>query len=328
MSVAPVSVAIATYNSAAYLPETLDSVLQQTLRPAEIVIVDDGSTDETSQVVARYAGLANVQFHQLPHQGVGGAKAAVIARASQPLIALLDADDLWAPDKLARQVPVMLERPHVGVMYCRRWWIDPVGHRLDKREGELRRGNVLAEMFRDNFVCYSSAIVRREVFDQAGSFDSELPSAVDYDFWLRAARDSQFDYIDESLVAYRTGHANISRRAAARLRVALGIMQRFVANNPAALSSSFVRQCLAETYANLGLHLRDENRMRATAAYAQSCWLDPWQASTYRQWVSCYVPEHVRQIVRRMRGQPAKWQRTPAAESASSAKPEATVPIP
>ncbi len=145
-------------------------------------------------------------------------------------VAFLDADDAWEPTKLEKQLAVFRAKPEVGVVFCRRSLIDEQGNAIPRRGSTpplaLPRGAVLPQMFVQNFVCFSSAVVRRDVFSHVGAFDPQWDLAIDYDLWLRVAKHHRFDYVDEELVKYRTGHGNLSKKLADRVDTALSIMHR------------------------------------------------------------------------------------------------------
>src|SRR5204862_4856750 len=137
------------------------------------------------------------------------------------------ADDVWKPTKLEKQLAVFRERPDLGVVFCRRSLIDETGNALPPIPSPPPpRGRVLTEMFVQNFVCFSSVVVRREVFAHVGRFDPAWDLAIDYDLWLRVARHHAFDYVDEALVLYRTGRGKLSKRPSDRVATALSIMHR------------------------------------------------------------------------------------------------------
>src|SRR5262249_50775349 len=182
-----VSVVIATYNYGRYLAGALDSVLGQTFADLEVIVVDDGSSDDTAHVVSPYLLDPRVAYHRLDHRGQPAAKNFGIRLAHAPLIAFLDADDLWVPTKHEKQLALFESDAALGVVYSRRLLIDAEGRQLAYRQPVLYRGRVLEPMFRDNFVCFSSVVLRRAVFDEVGLFDEQLPLAIDYDLWLRVA---------------------------------------------------------------------------------------------------------------------------------------------
>src|SRR5205085_11008264 len=133
--------------------------------------------------------------------------------------------------KLEKQLALLAAKPTVGVAFCLRDLIDESGDPLpqgERRGSPPPSGRVLAEVFARNFVCFSSVVVRREVFDRVGGFDPGLGLGIDYDLWLRAARHYEFDYVPEALVLYRTGHGNLSRKLSDRIATACSVMHRAV----------------------------------------------------------------------------------------------------
>ncbi len=309
MSIPTVSVVVATYNYGQYLAQALDSICAQSFTDWEAIVVDDGSTDDTQAVMEPYLNDVRFKYIRTEHVGQPVAKNTGIRVARGIYIAFLDADDAWLPEKLALQVERMDRGPAIGVVYGRRQWIDSVGRPLQRSERVMRRGNVLPFMFRDNFVCFSSAMVRREAFEQCGVFNEQIPLAIDYDLWLRIAAGWKFDYVDEPVVLYRTGHANLSRRGEERLRVALGIMQRFLDEhgNREVLPSSVVRQAFAATYCSLGLVQRDRSIWRSLKSYSQAVKYQPLDLSSYRGILAALLPERARRNVRRALGRPQAW---------------------
>ena len=297
-----VSVIIATYNY-------VESALGQTLGDLEIIIVDDGSTDDTPDVVRPFLHDRRVQYHPLDHGGQPAAKNAGIRLARAPAVAFLDADDLWLPTKLEKQVALLKTSSHAGVVYARRMLIDEQGRPLHYDQPTLYRGRVLKPMFRDNFVCFSSALIRRAVFDDVGMFDESLPLAIDYDLWLRVAKKHEFDYVDEPLVLYRTGHASLSRRTEERLFIADRIMKRFLTEygGASALPPAVVRRARAETCYHIALARRGRSRWRALRWYLLALTWWPTCGPAWHGLASLPLPETVRRCLRMLLGRPADW---------------------
>jgi len=323
-----VSIVTATWNCGHYLPLAIESVLAQTFADWELLIIDDGSTDNTEDIVQPYLNDSRITYHRLEHAGQPATKNAGIERASGELIAFLDADDVWFPHKLKRQVELMRSNPALGVVYSRRQLIDPEGNELETPCPSLHRGQVVSPMFIDNFVCFSSSMVRRSVFEAVGTFDESIPMAIDYDLWLRVATRYPFDFVDEPLVYYRTGHSNLSRRAGERLEIALGIMNRFVAvsEQRSKLSQRTIRRAYSETYAHLAEHAVVNSKWRAAQWLARAitcspfCW-EPWRIMT-----SWATPRWSRKLVKRMLGMPTSQSQrriagTQLISSADSAVP-------
>ncbi len=315
-----VSVVVASYNYGQYLAGALDSVLRQTMPSFEVWIVDDGSTDDTPRVVERYLEDPRVRYHRTDHVGQPAAKNVGIQLATAPLVAFLDADDLWLPDKLARQLELFAAEPELGVAYCRMTLIDAQGARMQFEQPPLARGWVLPAMFRDNFVCFSSSMVRKAVFDRVGPFNEQIPLAIDYDLWLRAAADYTFDYVDAPLVLYRTGHANLSQRTEERLGVALDIMNRFRSVHPAAgkLLPGEVSRAYAETYGHLALAQRDRSRRAALGSLIQAARWTPLDLAIWRGVLALALPEFARQALRTALRRPNWRVRRPVADAPST----------
>lgn len=199
------SVIIPTYNYGHYLPQSLGSALNQTAPPFEIIVIDGGSTDNTPDVIKPYLADAHIKYIRTKNLGVSAARNTGIQMAKSELIAFLDADDIWVHNKLELQFP-LFNSPRVGVVYSLRQPFNEKGLIKDFEHVKVFRGSVLPYLMEHNFVCLSSAVVRRACFDKAGLFDTRLSQGEDMDLWLRiAAEDYEFDYVDQPLVHYRQG---------------------------------------------------------------------------------------------------------------------------
>lgn len=212
-AVAPtVSVILSCRDYAQYVGEAIESVLAQTFTDFELLALDDGSVDASVAVISRYLSDRRVRLIQCDGIGVPRAKALGTRLACGEFVGLLDADDRWHPTKLAQQVALLRAKPEVAVVATRRAIIDAHGRPQPPARDRLYRGHVSAHLLMTNFVCYSSALVRRSALEHVGSFDPLLALATDYELWLRLARHYAFDYVDAVLVDYRRGHASIGRR--------------------------------------------------------------------------------------------------------------------
>ncbi len=244
-----ISVVIATYNYGRYLAGAIASVLGQTFTDYEVIVVDDGSTDDTESVIRPYLSDSRIRYLRTEHVGQPAAKNAGIRDGTGRYVAFLDADDVWLPTKLEKQVAVF-ERsdPELGVVYCRRGFIDPDGREFTRDQRTPRRGDVLAPIFHRPFICFSSSVIRRDVLEEVGHFDESIPMSIDYDLWLRIALRYHFDFVDEPLVLYRTGHANLSTRLSERIWCVRKIIYRFLdeLGGRDRLDPAFVRMVLAE----------------------------------------------------------------------------------
>ena len=252
-----VSIVMAAKNYARFLPMAVESVRAQTFADWELHIVDDGSTDDTREVVQRFLSDPRIHYMQSDALGQSRAKNLGIARSSGAFVAFLDADDAWLPTKLEKQLALF--QKGTGVVFCRRSLIDESGKALPAMpQAAIPSGRVLTEMFKQNFVCFSSAMVRREVFSRVGRFDPQWDLAIDYDLWLRVAKHYEFEFVDEELVRYRTGHGNLSKKLSDRVATAFSIMHRALTRFGIAreVSPEVVAEGYASTCRTLGYVMR------------------------------------------------------------------------
>lgn len=257
-----VSVVMAAKNYARFLPAAVESVIAQTMTDWELVVIDDGSTDDTPVAVKPYLSDPRVRYVRSDKLGQPRAKNLGIALSRGAVIAFLDADDAWRPTKLEKQLALL--RDDVGVVFCGRELIDESGAKLAKQPAaNPPTGRVLDAMFVQNFVCFSSAMVRRQVFDHVGSFDPQWDLAIDFDLWLRVARQYAFAYVPEPLVLYRTGHGNLSQKLSDRVATAFSIMHR----HRNAVTRSAVVEGYGSTAITMGWVLRSAEPVTALGWY-------------------------------------------------------------
>ena len=199
-----ISVIIPSYNSAAYLPAAIDSALNQTVAPLEVIVVNDGSTDETPQVLERYQGRIVTITQE--NRGLSGARNRGIAAAGGNLVAFLDADDVWLPEKLEKQIEVPQRTPA-----ALDWSTRPRCSGTTKRactEGSIYgnpdqlAGACYAEFFNNNRVTSVDNGCGRECLAKVGIFDENIrrPTTQDWDLCFRIARYHELAYIDEPLI--------------------------------------------------------------------------------------------------------------------------------
>jgi glycosyltransferase involved in cell wall biosynthesis len=200
-----VSVIIAAYNSENIIIETIDSVLSQTLSDLEIIVIDDGSTDNTCQ---RIREIADSRIKLFPYQNGGVAKARNrgIAKAQGEYIAFLDHDDLWKPNKLKAQVSALEKSADAGVAYS--WTINMYSEENPVRYAKLSpvyvEGNVYSQILLYNFVgSGSNLLARREAIESVGEFDPTPLSNEDWDYYIRLAAKWSFVVVPEYHVIYR-----------------------------------------------------------------------------------------------------------------------------
>jgi glycosyltransferase involved in cell wall biosynthesis len=208
-----VSVVIPVYNAMRYLPETLDSVLAQTFTDFEILIINDGSTDNIIEWAIKITD-PRVEIISQVNQGVSIARNTGIHNAQGEYIAFLDADDLWKPTKLEKQVSCLDRSPEVGLVYTWTLLINEIGEPISIKYTSNHEGNIWQHILIGDIVCSgSSAMVRKSCFEKSGEFDPALSSAADFDMWTRIAQYYNFSVIKDFLLLYRRTSSSMSRNS-------------------------------------------------------------------------------------------------------------------
>lgn len=268
-----ISVVIASRNYGRYLRGALESVLRQTVPVSEIIVVDDGSTDDTPTVLHDYQ-QPHIRIFRTDGLGQARAKNLGIMHAHGTWIAFLDGDDEWLPTKLERQLPWMAN-PQVGVVYSRRVLMDATGREQPTPPGELLQGRITEALLERNPICFSSTVVRRTLFEAVGLFNTQQSLAIDYDLWLRMAPHTEFAFAAEALVRYRTGHANLSSRLGERVQTVLSILRRAVWRRPnRGVSARTIGEAWGSTYRTLAYMQRSRSLLSAVASYWRAAWYD------------------------------------------------------
>lgn len=216
-----VSVVMSVHNGDAYLDEALDSVLGQTFADLELVAVDDGSADRTGEILTAAAARDPrvVVLTNPTNRGLTASLNRALAATRAPLIARQDADDVSAPERLARQVAFLQTRPQVGLLGTAYHEIDAAGRHLTVRHPPVTDTGIRAQMLFHNALCHSAVVVRRAVLEGAGTpaqgyYDEQLPYSQDVDLWSRLLRHTQAANLRTPLVSLRKHPQNVSQRHA------------------------------------------------------------------------------------------------------------------
>jgi glycosyltransferase involved in cell wall biosynthesis len=215
------TVLIGTLNHAHLLPRAIGGLLEQTLVDLEVLVVDDGSTDNTEDVVL---GIHDprVRYLKLDPQGIARSLNRGLEEARADIVAVQDADDFSLPRRLERQVSVLEANPDIAVVGCLMREVDDDGNELPRRRLPIATGDVRAALMRFNPIPNTAAAYRRDLVRAAGGYDPRYRLAADYDLWLRLAEHHRIVNLDEELALRRMGSDNFGQsRERAMIREAI-----------------------------------------------------------------------------------------------------------
>lgn len=200
------SVVIPSYNRCSRLRAAVESVLAQTFADYELIVVDDGSTDDTPLLACEFG--SKIKYIRQLHAGVSAARNAGMRAGDSAYVAFLDSDDIWLPTKLAEQRKYIEETNASRITQCDELWVRN-GRRVNKAaRHEKRAGFIFADSLRLCMISPSAVIMRRDMFEEYGMFDESLPACEDYDLWLRITCREAVGLLNKNLVVRYAGHGD------------------------------------------------------------------------------------------------------------------------
>jgi glycosyltransferase involved in cell wall biosynthesis len=279
------SVIITCYNYGQFIDQCIQSVVSQTYRDFEIIVINDGSTDNTDEIIQPYLCDDRIRYVKQTNAGQANAKNTGIKKSNGQFIAFLDADDVWEKSKLEKQIK-LFQNAKIGVVFSRAKYINEKGEHLNYKSTlkylEPKSGNVTTHLFYDNFVPFSSSVVRHECFDKYGCFDETLEMAIDWDLWLRLSVGYQFEFINEPLLFYRIGHAGqMSRDINKRYLCLDRIINNFTMRNHNLLPDSMVRDAMSYKYCGRGYYYRSFDPLKSLKYYLLAIKNNPLKKDAY-----------------------------------------------
>jgi glycosyltransferase involved in cell wall biosynthesis len=251
-----VSIILPTYNRAHLLKRSIQSILNQTYKNFELIIVNDGSTDNTREVVENFHDRRIYYVEHEKRRGANAARNTGIKLAKGEYIAFQDDDDIWLPRKLEMQIEVFQNSPqNVGVVYTGCLRIDCErgrAFRLPSIKEKRVEGYIHSNLLKKNFITTTTAVVKRECFQHSGLFDENLPRLQEWDLWIRISKHYSFKYINLPLVISYIFRENISRNLDALISAQTYILYKYFDE------ISHDLKMLAHHYAVIGslLHMR------------------------------------------------------------------------
>ncbi len=283
-----VSVITPAYNAAEYLPAALNSVLTQTFSDWELIVVDDGSTDNTQAVVAalgeRFDG--RLKYFYQANRGLPAARNAAIEQSTGEYLALLDADDVWLPNRLERTVAELDRQQHVGIVHSQVARIDPTGRVIEKPPAPPAKylsGSISRHLYhrRAHILC-PTVLFRRTCLHSVGVFDEHMRATEDRDLWFRIARHFDVAYIPEVLAYYRISPSSMSRDFSRMLAAQIHFIHKHRATGAA--SAGDARASLGNIYRERGDYFFRAGQLGSSLYfYAKAVWEYPFNRS------NCYM---------------------------------------
>lgn len=288
-----VSVIIPTYNSASFVAQSVESVLQQTYENIEIIVVDDGSTDDTETVLAPYKD--KIRYIKKTNGGPSAARNLGITEAKGEFIAFQDADDIWLPEKAALQVEHFQQNSHFGVVFTGSVRFNENGL-LDSniRKGyTVPTGMVFDRLLTEHFVAMPSVMVRKSCLDEIGLFEETLIGNEDFNLYLRLARKYAFGFVNQVLVRIRIHKNNLSDNLEQMCEDEIKNLEKIDSMFPDAQIPK--RKLSAGIYARFGRYYFSQQRFdKASACFQKAFRLSPLLVHTWPLWMLAAIPDGMR----------------------------------
>lgn len=244
-----VSVVTPTYNRAGFLPNAVASVLAQSVHDIELIIVDDGSVDDTRAVIEPFLADQRIRYFYQENQGQSRARNFALEKAKGEYIAFLDSDDAWSADKLEKQLAIFQSDPDIDIVHGDEAIIDEHGAIVSLENTKRYSGRISRQLLADNSVSITTALVKRRCFEEMGGFDASLEVADDYELWLRFSAKYWFHYEPGIVAYYRVMADQISTDKRRRFAANEKIIRKFLDQHGHCLSRQDRRWGLARFYA-------------------------------------------------------------------------------
>ena len=279
-----VSIIITTYNRANFIEEALNSVLAQTYINWEIIIIDDGSTDNTKDIVNKYLYNNKIFYYYQNNTKQAGALNTGLKYAKGEWIAFLDSDNRWLPNRLESAIKHINIGTNAGLIYGDIYTINESGKRISDKNMKRFSGKVTSRLLFDNFITFNTTLIKKNILDKIGGFNSNLERAPDYDCWLRASTVTNVLYIKEYLADYRIMDDQISTDKTARLINNEKTLKRFIENYGSYLTNKEINKGYSAFYLRKARYYKGERRYiisihsLLTSLLYYPFWHAPWKS--------------------------------------------------
>ena len=296
-----VSILLTCYNHVRFLPAAYESIRNQTFKDYEIIAIDDGSTDGTREWLVQQSHVQTILNER--NLGTYASLNVALKNASGEFIAILNDDDLWAPEKLEKQVALMDSHEDIGLVHTDGWFIDGDGN---KQEGSplgfefprFETGDILLGLVYQNKIIASAALARRDCFEKLGGFNEKFFGSGDWEMWFRIAEKWKVGFVREPLTFYRVHGGNASHKLE-RIWQDDQMLREWIAKELEAVEAkrfpeNDLRRAKAHNYACLGtVKALNGDPAAGRRAYAKSIQLAPERVKSYLRYVATLMPAPV-----------------------------------
>lgn len=279
-----ISVIIATYNRQDFIVEAVQSALDQTYKNIEVIIVDDGSTDDSSSVIDRAFGEdSRVSYYYQDNNKRASAFNHGLQYARGEYVAIVDSDNRWLPRRLELGYEALVNNPEYDIVYGDIILIDENGNEISRENMKRYSGNIANKLIKDNCVSINTALVPRRCFDELGPMDISRKRADDYELWLRFSTAYRFLYIPEFMAEYRVMADQISSDKTKRFEANWEIITDFRKRFPDALTQEEFDSGFATFHIRKARYLASQgNKREALAEMRHAFRLRPWARGSWR----------------------------------------------
>ncbi len=264
-----ISVIIPVFNGEKTIEETVDSILNQTFKDIEIIIINDGSTDATLEIIKNISD-SRIKIFSYPNAGLSASRNRGIDRAKEEYISFIDADDLWTPDKLESQLKALQKNTQAAVAYSWTDYIDESSKFIKSGRRIKVNGDAFSKLLVTNFLENgSNPLIRQKAFD-IGGFDESLTAAEDIDMWLRLAANYEFVCVEKPQILYRTSTTSMSTNLKKQEAASLKVIERAFSYPKAEKLQHLKKQSLSHLYQYLtfkAIEAPPKQRQTLTAVY-------------------------------------------------------------
>ena len=297
-----VSIITPVYNGEQYLLAAIESGLAQTYQNFELLIVNDGSIDNSADIIKPFLKDSRVIYIEQKNAGVAAARNTAIKQARGKYVGFLDQDDLWRNNKLEVQVAALEQDESVALVHSRQDYIDLQGNKIDYEWITGASGYCFKDMFKKNRIAVLTVLIRKTIIDEIGLFNEQLSGTDDYEMWLRVTLKYPIQYVDQALAFYRFHDSNISKNSFRMTVLELKTINTILFEHPEALNrvgKRTVKARLYELHHQLGgwYAWRDQDFYQARKHYWLAIQNNPFALKDYCRFAYCSLSKEQRKAL-------------------------------